>query len=927
MDHIRGWKSSGVFQKVFEPISLLIALQAGFVIVGITRWGFNVTWADVALALFATVGTEFLLTRSVYFPRGVIASALGIAIFFRASNPLYFAVAGCVAVLSRRLIRTSKRGQLFNASNATILLLVLLFPASTTTEFTQWGGNVYEYLLIDAAILFVAYRSGVLVTTASFLSSYFVLLLGLLSFYPDFVSVHHYGLLGPSLILFASFMITDPKTSPGIFRERVIHGISIALLLFALEIAGVRYSIFLAAFLVTLVNVLSRSEFMMFARRIPIVGHYSNALSFMVAFTALLIAVLQTFPGAAVMQGFRVSPDFLLRGIESPRILQCNLEQTLQPSRAAKFAPYMYTSGAAWSDYDGDGYDDLFVSNLAGPSILYHNNGDGTFSDVTSAVGLPGKSSASAVFADYDNDGRLDLFVAYVPSYAAFNRSPLQHAQDESQAFRVYRNNRNGMFSDVTDSLGLGGTIVRNYTGAAFSFGDYNNDGRLDIVFVTGGLVYPVAKTNPAMLKSLFDPRFDDVTRLVCDAEEILSIYKSFGTRAYGTVSDVERFVHAGGCLVLNDSLQLVSFSELRLPLPHFGSPVDALWLMPGSMHLFENKGGRTFVEHTEFEQQVLGVNRSYTYDIRHLTHPYDYVSRHFFQPISLDYDRDGIQDVFITSGWGGNLLLKNLGDFKFKDVTTQTGVDYAGSGMGVDVGDLDGDGAPDIVTTNVLRDYLFMSTGSGAYTLSNQSLAAQGLGWGVSFLDYDLDGQQDIFIANGDVPRIVARTDGSLSRTLYRTDRLYRNNGNGTFTDVTWGAFCPDSQSGRAVAVSDFDNNGTPDVFVGNILLAGSGTSPDILYVNTTKASYIKVRLQGTKSNSYGVGAEVSVIAGTSTQVKSVLAGSSFYSQNSPRLVFGLGSLSSDIPIQVIVRWPSGKKTILQNAKMNTEVIIRETI
>ena len=925
MNYIERWRHSDTLQKALEPVSLLIVLQAIFVVIGITHWGFNVTWTDVALALMAGVATEFALTRSIYFPRGVIASALGIAIFFRASNPLFFALAGCAAVLSRHVIRTSARGQLFNASNIAIVFFVLLFPASTTIEFTQWGGNVYEYLLIDAAILFVAYRSGVLVTTTSFLTSYLVLLLGLLSFYPDVISVHHYGLLGPSLILFASFMITDPKTSPRIFRERIVHGISIALLLFALEISGVRYSIFLAAFLITLLNVLSRVEFMTFVRRVPWIGNYSNAFSFMTACTALFIVALCAFPGAAVIQGFRISPDFLLRGIESPRILQCGSEQVLQPSQIAEFASNTYTSGAAWSDYDADGYDDLFVSNLAGPSALYRNNGDGTFRDVTAAVGLPSKSSASAVFADYDDDGRLDLFVAYVPNYAVLNRSPLQRAQDESQAFRVYRNNKNSTFTDVTESLGLGDTAVRNYTGAAFSLGDYNNDGLLDVVFVTGGLVYPVAKTNPAMLKSLFDPRFDDVTRLVCDEEEALSVYASFGARAYGTQSEVERFINAGGCLIVNDSLQLISFSKFQLPLPHFGAPVDALWFMPGSMHLFENKGGRAFVEHEDFEQQALGAERSYTYDIRHLEHPYDQISRHFFQPVSFDYDGDEKQDVFIATGWGGNLLLKNTGDFTFTDVTADAGIDYAGSGMGVDIGDLNGDGASDIVTTNVLRDYLFSSTGSSTYELSDQTLAAHGLGWGVSFLDYNLDGRQDIFITNGDVPRIMASTDSSLSRTLYRADRLYQNNGDGIFTDVTWGAFCPDSQSGRAVAISDFDNNGTPDVFVGNILLGVSGMSPDVLYVNHAKASYLKVRLQGTKSNSYGIGAEISVITETSTQVKPILAGSSFYSQNSSRVIFGLGSLPSDSIVQVRVRWPSGITTEIHNVEINREITVIE--
>lgn len=905
-----------------NPLRLVIAAQIFFLAIGFTFLRFHISLLDIATSIMVAIGAEWTLAylssaRSnrriqLSIPESAVAAALGICLFFRSASPWYFALAVFLAVASKYAIRT-REGHLFNPSNFGIVTTAFLFPAATTITFTQWGSNVYVYLLIALIAFGISYYAGAFRTTISFMLSYTVFLIATAQLFPS-ISYHHYGLIGPSLTIFASFMITDPRTSPRTPGGRVLHGMSVASAFFILELLGMRYAIFLASFVVTILNAISRRVVQLFPR---IHAFASNALAAVVLVLSVLlmlgyIAVLRVTPFSATT----LSPTFLLMGVESQRLTACAahpvfVRRVVPPDASAT------TSGVAWGDFNNDGYDDLFVSNLRGPSKLYENDRHGGFTDITATSGLPTMTAQSAFFVDYDNDGREDLFVVFgmdmdsrVPT-RAFMSAP-------TQEIRVFHNIGGHRFEEVTHALGLD-RITGFATGGSLSFGDYNNDGWIDFILTARGNTLDITPSLAfAQKKSFFDPAYTVPTTLLCSADSVRAAFSSFDvTHRFGI--DVDSFVKAGGCAY---AFEVLPLNRFFLGLSHAAGPFGGSLFMPGHVELFENRNGTSFREHTEFSQMIASLKATGDVDVTPGQYPYESVSGMFYQALSFDYDRDGKQDVFLAVDHGASVLLKNEGGFAFRPVTRDAGVAYAGTAMGADVSDYDHNGSLDIAVNNIHRIYLYQNVdGHFANSPAGASLDTAGTPWGMMFLDYDLDGWPDLYIANGTADLSSDATSPGIVRDLFRTDLLYRNIV-GKFLDAS-SDLCATSEFTQPAAVSDYDDDGDPDIFVGRYENASDSNA---LYVNSIaheNRHFLELHLVGTISNRDAIGAIVTVSESGQSQTQALLAGNSFYSQQTKTLLFGIGASSG--PVSVSIVWPSGRRTELKHVAVDQRLTVTE--
>jgi len=479
-------------------------------------------------------------------------------------------------------------------------------------------------------------------------------------------------------------------------------------------------------------------------------------------------------------------------------------------------------TGVAIFDYDNDGWPDIFIVNgttlegfpgkEAPTNHLYHNNHDGTFTDVTAKAGLTATGWGQGVcVGDYDNDGWEDLYVTY------YGKNRLYH-------------NDHGVFTEVAEKAGVAGSGKAWGTGCAFV--DYNRDGRLDL-------------------------------------------------------------------MVAN----YVDFNMATTPKPGEGS--SCVWKgvpvmcgprgLPGAKNiLYENRGDGTFV------------------DVSAKAH-IDQTGGHYaFSVSTFDYDDDGWPDIYVACDSAPSILYHNNHDGTFTDVAVMAGVAFnedgrEQAGMGTTIADYNGDGRLDIFKTNFSDDTptLYRNDGGGIFSdvtyAAGLGLHTQYLGWGTMFFDFDNDGWPDLVLANGHVYPEVDKFH--LSSGYMEPRLLYRNNGNGTFTDITGSAGPGFStvSSARGLAVGDFWNDGRMSVLINNVYAKPS------LLVNGTHYNnhWVTFKTEGTRSNRDGIGAKISVKAGGRTSVDEVRSGSSYISQNDLRVHFGLG-LASKID-GVEVRWPSG--------------------
>ena len=525
-----------------------------------------------------------------------------------------------------------------------------------------------------------------------------------------------------------------------------------------------------------------------------------------------------------------------------------------------------------------------------GPAIKLVNvsNAAGIrFEHATGATGrkyLPETLGSGVTVFDADGDGRQDVLFM-----SGISLDP--GAPPQSSALRLFRNNGQGAFEDVTAKAGLN---VQIYAMGAAA-GDFDNDGRPDLA-VTG-----VGQSR--LFRNEGEGRFVDVT-----AKAGLGNRTGFSTSALWIDYDRDGLLDLVICNYVRWTPQIDIFCSADGKTKSYCTPEA----YPGATSwLYRNRGNGTFEDVTaksgllDTTSKALGVTM-------------------------LDFDVDGWPDLFVANDTQPNKLYRNRGNGTFQEVGAQAGLAFsedgrARAGMGTDAADFDNSGAPSLVVTNFSGEMLglYSPVRPGVYAdrapgseLGKASRMT--LGFGCFFFDADLDGLLDLLVVNGHIDDRVART----GRVNYaETPHLFHNRGKGQFVDVAReaGADFAAPKVGRGAAFGDIDLDGDLD-----ILITTNG-GPAALYRNDLSQGRngFRLTLRGVKSNRDAIGAHVRVKAGSAVQTRMVRTGSSYLSQSELPLTFGLGSAST--ADDVSIDWPSGTKQRLTGLRAGRSYVVTE--
>ena len=493
---------------------------------------------------------------------------------------------------------------------------------------------------------------------------------------------------------------------------------------------------------------------------------------------------------------------------------------------------------------------------------------------------LEAMSCGVALF-DYDNDGWLDILLLTGSRFG----DPAPEASN-----RLYRNNRDGTFKDVTESAGL----TRSGYFYGVTVGDYNNDGREDI-FLTGWGQNLLYRNNG-------DGTFTDVTK----AAGLWNTKPRFGSGC--TFLDYDR----DGRLDLFVSNYL-TFDLDTVPRAGRSNECNSQGVfcgprgLPYGFHsLYHNNGDGTFTDVTH----TAGIDKT--------------DGGYGLTVVSADFDNDGWPDIYVACDSTPSLFFHNNHDGTFTEQGLERGVALSDdgmeqAGMGVAVGDLRLDGRLDILKTHFAADTpaLYLNDGKGTFCDATMqaglAVETRYVSWGVGSEDLDNDGYPDLFWVTGGIyPE---------EQEHYRTPRvLFRNLGNGKFEELKGlaGAAVEAAHSSRGCAFGDFDNDGDVDIVIVN-----HNEPPSLLRNDVTGGGHsIQVKLTGTQSNRSAIGARVTVRYAGKTQVREVMGQSSYLSVNDSRLHFGLGPASS---VDLEIRWPAGHVEKLASVAADQLVLITE--
>jgi len=521
-------------------------------------------------------------------------------------------------------------------------------------------------------------------------------------------------------------------------------------------------------------------------------------------------------------------------------------------------------AGVAVVDFNKDGLADVFLPNSLGSNSLYQNNGDMTFTDVAKDTGLdnPEGNGYGTCFADYDNDDDLDVYVT------GYGNS------------KLYENNGNGQFTDITTPADIGDSEPTfRTTGCAW--GDYDNDGFLDLI-VTRWIVQNEQKplafesrdfTKETRQLDLFHnddgEKFSNVTFLLGNVDESPSNVNGAGFQPrfvdYDNDGDVDLFI-------VND-----------FGLEHQPS---VLWRNDGS----SQNGNWKFTDVSEPANVDVEI---------------------FAMGLAVgDYDNDEDMDFFVTN-MGANVLLENDGEGSFIDKAITAGVT-----------------ASVLQNLEITKEMLESILVDGGYDLPDvdeseldeemfehlKMVRTMPIGWGAIFFDYDNDGFLDLYLVRGFMTDFMPLEQK-------QPNMLFRNLGDGTFDDVSSTSGVDDSGYGRGVAYGDFNNDGCLDIFLANVDQYGK------LFVNNCnyENNYLIIKAIGTESNKDAIGARIKVVTDSGTQIREVASGGSHMSQNMLPVHFGLGK-STEISL-IQITWPSGNVQELIDIPANQILTVTESV
>lgn len=492
-------------------------------------------------------------------------------------------------------------------------------------------------------------------------------------------------------------------------------------------------------------------------------------------------------------------------------------------------------------------------------------------------------------FLDYDNDGWMDILVL---SGSRVAEAP------EGTSSRLYKNNRDGTFTDVTEKAGL----LRTSWASAVTVGDYNNDG-FDDLFIT-------AYGQNILYKNNGDGTFADVTKQA----GLLGTRVRWGAGC--SWIDYDRDGHLD--LFVSNYLQF-DFEHAKKP----GQDSNCQWkgvpvncgprgLPFGAHSLYKSNGDGTFTDVSK-QAGIASAPPGYGMTV-----------------VAADFDNDGWPDIYVACDSTPSLMFRNKHDGTFEESALLAGAALSAdgmeqAGMGIGVGDVMLTGSLDIFKTHFADDtnVLYVNDGKGnfqdATIESGIAVENRFVSWGAGIVDLDNDGNPDLFFVTGNVyPEVEAR----VPTYPFKTPRvIFRNLGGGRFEEVLdlAGPVIAERHASRGCAFGDFDNDGDLDILIVNL-----NETPSLLR-NDLKGEnhWLKVKLIGTRSNRSAIGTRVTCHYGNKKQAQEVMAQSSFYSSNDPRLHFGLGkALTANLEI----RWISGLTQVIKDVKADQILTLRES-